>query len=74
MTLHILSFLNFDLDRVRELFRHTVPTHSKYEESTSTPPWSGMTLKEYFERVGGLAVENVDCWVTGFRFSDPDAA
>jgi hypothetical protein len=73
-TLHLLSFLNFDLDRVRELFQHAVPARLKAEESALAPPWSGMTLKEYFERAGGLAVEKVDCWVTGLRFSDPYAA
>jgi hypothetical protein len=70
-TLHILSFLNFDLDRVRELFQYSVAARSKEENSPLAPPWSGMTLKEYFERVGRPAVENVDCWVTGLRFSDP---
>ena len=74
MTLHLLSFLNFDLDRVRELFQHAVPIRSKVEESALAPPWSGMTLKEYFERAGGHAIDKVDCWVTGFRFSDPYAA
>lgn len=73
-TLHILSFLNFDLDRVRELFHHPVPARSIDKGSALAPPWSGMTLKEYFEQVGGLAVEKVDCWVTGLRFSDPYAA
>ncbi len=73
MTLHLLSFLNFDLERVRELFQHAIPARSKDQESALARPWSGMTLKEYFERLGGLAVEKVDCWVTGLRFSDPHA-
>ena len=74
MTLHLLSFLNFDLDRVRELFQHAVPARLKDEVSPVAPPWSGMTLKEYFERTGDLAVEKVDCWITGLRFSDPYGA
>jgi hypothetical protein len=74
MTLHLLSFLNFDLHRVRELFQHAVPIRSKNEESALAPPWSGMSLTEYFERSRGDAVDKVDCWVTGLRFSDPYAA
>jgi len=74
MMLNLLSFLNFDRARVRELFQHAVPARSKDEESVLAPPWSGMTLKEYLERVGGLAVEKVDSWVTGLRFGDPYAA
>jgi hypothetical protein len=59
--------------RVRELFQHAVPIRSKNEESALAPP-SGMTLTEYFERSRGDAVDKVDCWVTGLRFSDPYAA
>lgn len=74
MTLHLLSFLNFDRDRVRGLFLHTVPARSKDEESALAPPWGNMTLKEYFERVGSPAIEKVDLWVTGLRFGDLYAA
>jgi hypothetical protein len=72
-TLHLLSFLNFDLDRVRELFQHAVPRRSKIEESALAPPWSDMSLKQYLERAGDTGIEKVDSWVTGLRFGDPYA-
>jgi hypothetical protein len=74
MMLHLFSFLNFDGARVRGLFQLAVPARSKGDESVLVPPWSGMALREYLERVGGLAVEKVDGWVTGLRFGDPYAA
>jgi hypothetical protein len=72
--LHLLSFLNFDRDRIRELFQHAVPERSKTEESALALPWNDMSLKEYLERVGDLGIEKVECWVTGLRFGDPYAA
>jgi hypothetical protein len=68
--LHILSFLNFESSRVQELFQHATPARSRDERLAQTPPWSGMTLKAYFEQGGDPAVEKVDCWVTGLRFGD----
>lgn len=74
MMLHMLSFLNFDRARVSGLFQYAVLARSENEGSSLVPPWSSMPLREYLERVGGLAVEEVDGWVTGLRFGDPYAA
>jgi hypothetical protein len=69
-TLHLLSFLNFDRGRVRELFQHETPARSKTEASALAPPWNGVSFKEYPEQSGDIGIEKVDCWVTGLRFGD----
>jgi hypothetical protein len=74
MALHLLSFLNFDSDRVRGLLVHRAVARSRATDSALTPPWSDMTLKEYLERVGSPAIESVERWITGLRFGDPDPA
>jgi hypothetical protein len=74
MMLHLFSFLNFDGDRVRRLFQVAVPACPQADVPALVPPWSGMPLKEYLERVRGLAIEKVDGWVTGLRFGAPYAA
>ncbi len=74
MTLHLLSFLNFDRDKIRGLLLHRVPDRSKDEGSTLAPPWNDMSLKDYLEQLGGPAIEKVDFWLTGLRFGDPYAA
>jgi len=73
-TLHLLSFLNFDPARVKELFGHVTSECPVDQRSALTPPWSGSSLKEYFEQIGSPAIEKVDCWVTGLRFGDIYAA
>jgi hypothetical protein len=74
MLFHLLSFLNFDQARVRDLFRHTMPVRRPAEPSPLTPPWSGSNLKAYLERAGVGAIEKVETWATGLRFGDPYAA
>jgi len=73
-TLHLLSFLNFQEDRVRELFQHFMPAARRGEGSPLAPPWSGSTLRSFLETRGAEAIEQVDRWVTGLRFGDPYAA
>src|SRR5690348_3835761 len=41
--LHLLSFLNFDTARVRDLFEHTIPVPPAGTASPLTPPWGGST-------------------------------
>jgi len=72
--LHLLSFLNFDHSRVRDLFQQTMPAYPSGTESPLTPPWSGMSLKTYLERAGADGIGKVADWVTGLRFGDPYAA
>jgi hypothetical protein len=72
--LHLLSFLNFDQERVRALFLETMPAGPSGGESPLTPPWSGASLKTYLEQDRTSGIVKVDGWVTGLRFADPYAA
>src|SRR5262245_48742267 len=44
MTLHLLSFLNCEEGRLRDLLQQPVPARRRGEELPLTPPWSGSTL------------------------------
>lgn len=70
---HLLSFMNFDVERIRGLFEHVVPTRKEGYPSLVLP-WSGSSLKKYFERSGSEGIEKVGRWVTGLRFGDPYTA
>ncbi len=72
--LHLLSFLNFDQQRVRALFQQPMPACPSGAESPLTPPWSGSSLKTYLEQAREGGIEKVEVWVTGLRFGDPYAA
>jgi hypothetical protein len=72
--LHLLSFLNLDRERVRELFGQLMPARPPGDRSSVSPPWSGTTLRAYLERDRAGGIEAVDRWVTGLRFGDPYAA
>jgi hypothetical protein len=72
--LHLLSFLNFDLARVRDLFQKTMPSGASGTRSPLAPPWSGTSLKTYLERTRAAGIGKVADWVTGLRFGDPYAA
>ncbi len=73
-TLHLLSFLGFQQDRLRELFQGFLPAPRRGEGSPLTPPWRGTTLRAFVETGGLEAIDEVDRWVTGLRFGDPYAA
>jgi hypothetical protein len=70
-TLDLLSFLNFQEARLRELFQHFLPAPRRGEGSPLAPPWSGATLRAFLETGGAEAIGQVDRWVTGLRFGDP---
>jgi hypothetical protein len=72
--LHFLSFLNFDLARVRDLFQKTMPACASGTDSPLTPPWRGTSLRAYLERSPADGIGKVAGWVTGLRFGDPYAA
>ena len=74
MVLHLLSFLNFEPSRVRDLFEKTMPAYPSGTGSPLAPPWSGASLKAYLERTRGDGIGKVAGWVTGLRFGDPYAA
>src|SRR4051794_10805145 len=57
--LHILSFLNLDQARVRDLFHKTMPACTAGTQSPLTPPWSGTSLKGYLEQARGDGIAKV---------------
>ena len=68
--LHLLSFLNFDEKRVRQLLDHPVPWPPGTSKSPLDPPWTGSSLRAYLEARGPTALGEVSRWVTAFRFGD----
>jgi len=73
--LHLLSFLNFDAKRVRNLLDHEVPSELLgVRESPFFPSWKGSSMRAYLEERGTTALAEIDRWVTAFRFGDPYAA
>src|SRR3984957_11391738 len=71
--LHLLSFQNFDEEKVRALLERTAPTAPQTGLSVFFPPWSASSLKEYLENHGPDAIPEVTRWVESFRFGDPYA-
>jgi hypothetical protein len=71
--LHLLSFQNFDEEKVRALLEQTASRRPRAEPSVFSPPWSESSLKEYLQRRGPDAIEQVNRWVESFRFGDPYA-
>jgi hypothetical protein len=74
MVLHLMSFLNFDPARVRDLFEKTMPANLPGTGSPLSPPWGGTSLRTYLERSRVKGIGKVTTWVTGLRFGDPYAA
>jgi hypothetical protein len=70
--LHLLSFENFDEERVRALLERTARPGPPARPSVFDPPWS-TSLKEYLENHGADAIPEVNRWVESFTFGDPYA-
>jgi hypothetical protein len=71
--LHLLSFQNFDMEKVRALLERTAPPGSQTVQSVFSPPWSASSMKEYLESHGPDAITQVSRWVESFRFGNPYA-
>jgi len=69
--LHLLSFQNFDEEKVRLLLQQVAPTVSKADPSLFAPPWSASSMKDFLESYGPDAIQDVNRWVGSFRFGDP---
>src|SRR5258707_3771095 len=54
--LHLLSFQDFDAEKVRALLEQTVPTGTQARQSVFSPPWSASSLREYLENHGPDAI------------------
>jgi len=71
--LHLLSFQNFDPEKVRTLLEQTAPAHPPTKQAVFAPPWCASSLKAYLETHGRDAIAEVDRWVESFRFGEPNA-
>jgi hypothetical protein len=71
MLMHVLSFVNFDSGRARRLLEHVPPAASRPAGASEALPWAGSSIKTYLETHGPGAVEDVNRWVTSFRFGAP---
>jgi hypothetical protein len=69
--LHLLSFVNFDCERARQLLEFIPAATSRGEGESKMPPWAGSSIKAYLETHGSGAVDDVNRWVTSFRFGTP---
>jgi hypothetical protein len=71
MMIHILSFVNFDSGRAQRLLEYISPAVSRQPGASQAPPWAGSSIKTYLEMHGLGAVDDVNRWVTSFRFGAP---
>ena len=70
---HLLSFLNFDSQRVKTLLQHRVPGVTPGQVTNVAPPWAGSSLIDYLNEHGAHVLPEIDRWVTALRFGDPYA-
>lgn len=67
--LHLLSFQNFDVARVRQMLeRETGPVPTMPPNAV---PWAGSSMRTYLETKGSKAVAELTDWVMSLRFRDP---
>jgi hypothetical protein len=69
--LHILSFVNFDCERARRLLEFIPVASARGEGASKMPPWAGSSIKTYLQTNGPSAVDDVNRWITSFRFGAP---
>ncbi len=73
--LHLLSFLNFDVQQARSLLDHKVSSDDlNARQSPLVPSWIGSSMRIFLAERGITALSEIDRWVTAFRFGDPYAA
>ena len=71
MMMHVLSFVNFDSGRARRLLEYVPSAASRQLGASQAPPWVGSSIKTYLETHGSGGVDDVNRWVTSFRFGAP---
>jgi hypothetical protein len=71
MTLHLLSFVNFDLGLLKMMVEHSIDTKTGSVGSAYDPPWVGASLRAYLETNGIAGTRKVNKWVQTMRFGDP---
>jgi len=68
--LHLLSFLNFDLNRLSVMLEHVDDTKTYAIKLPFAQPWIGTSLKAYLELQGTAGIRKVNQWVQSLRFGD----
>jgi hypothetical protein len=69
--LHLLSFQNFDVRRVRLMLENaTRKLPNDGANALLVPPWQGSSMRAYLEDRGVSGIIDVDTWLTAFRFGD----
>ena len=67
--LHLLSFSNFDVRRLRILLDREIPFQSSGgRNSLLLPAWKGSSMRAYLEERGTTVLAEIDSWVTAFPF------
>jgi hypothetical protein len=69
-TLHILSFINFDIRLLKMMFEQSLDTKAGLVRSHFDPPWLGTSLRTYLETKGMAGTRKVNQWVQTMRFGD----
>jgi hypothetical protein len=71
MTLHILSFVNFELRLLKMMLEQSLDAKGGSASSSFDPPWLGTSLRAYLETNGIAGARKVNQWVQTMRFGDP---
>ena len=71
MTLHLLSFVNFDLRLLNMMVEHSSDATAEAARSAFDPPWLGTSLRAYLETYGIAGTRKVNQWVQTMRFGNP---
>ncbi len=71
MMMHVLSLVNLDSDRARRLLEHVPSAAPRHLGVSQAPPWTGSSIKSHLETHGLGGVDDVNRWITSFRFGPP---
>jgi hypothetical protein len=75
--LHVLSYVNFDPKKARQMLEHQAPEAEKMEigenaaKAPFLPPWSGYSIKNHVANTGQNGLRDVDRWLSAMRFGNP---
>jgi hypothetical protein len=70
MFLHLFSLMNFEYSRAKELLEAESEQRIPSALPVQHVPWAGRSLRCYLEDWGSIAIDDVNWWLTSFRFTD----
>ena len=73
MMLHLMSFYDYDMSRMREVFQREALGHQEERSHSnwrSGPPWIGTSLKNYLEKTGPRSIRKVNRWIQALRYAN----